>query len=962
MIKDDNLYTIDQMKLLIERVISGVNKYLKEGKPRLILDGIEVKLPESSNLVDYVGKKTYQSIIRVKYHTDAEGSKTEVAKLELPILIEGIYVVDGKCKLPLNYMNNDTKCLIGADKIILNSEICIDIKSDSPLRVKDEESNKFVPVNISEMDEEVLKLDPYTAKKLAILYGLEGTPEYLTEELLQYLVVHFNKGMRDNALNKVIITPSMALIRNIRILLNEGGGMREIRGKYYQSFTYKKTAKGKLYLKSIQNAINDFFTGNDEFFTGIQNPSISNPLIFESMKNKVIFETRRNKRTKKSKISYTRFDSSFYGLIDPTQTPDNSNTSRVNELTRCVVVKNGTVYIKCMTPDFLPTEVEYIDYINSKVLTSEQVIYELNELTGGAPYHVKYRFKMIESPDFDYIELSPDWRLSLTGAQVPMVNLCDSVRVAMGGKMINQAIGVIGGELPLVSSGNDSLSTNLIVESDVEGEIIDNKEGRVLVKTPDGDIRQYDVPNPINGYNQAQITFKPGVSVGQKVNKGDTLIKPDTIDERGRLKVGINARTAMMTYRGYNFEDGVIVSESLAAKFTSVTTEIITIEISPEVILDGYVDVGTRLKSPDYLMQGRQMKRFKGKSQDLRKELGLSMKYSTPWSVRLPNDMPDVLVYDMKVAKGDVESKSEETEYLLAPDGRIRQIDKKLDELDFDYDYDQSFIKEFKATEGSAYTIKYKLLVFHKLKNQDKLSNRYGSKGVVSLILPDDQMPYDADGNIIECIMNPDAPLSRKNIPQTIELNLTVFVKAVKARHKEMLDQMMLPEIRQELKKYMMYDYYKMSDEELTEFLKSDKPYQYVTGSFSRLNPKILSEWMDELGISSKIQLWDGVTHKKIRNPIMVSDMYLIKLYFMSNVYAKVTSASYKGTEELVMGQGSITRKGSKHGNMEMDAILANDIMEYAKDQKQSEGDSPAWMLANFLITGLMMEVQDEED
>lgn len=961
---NDNRYFINEVIGLVNTYVSKINKYLREDVPHIFIDKVNVKYPSSEILTDYLGKSTCKAVITFKYHTElgSEKYKQKQESVEVPILIDGIYVIKGLCKLPLNRVINDPECAIYADKVILNDHLQIKFKDGLIFRPDGE--RKFIKTDIDQLSEEDLAISDYCAKKLRLLFNLSEVPTHITPEVLAAVMSSKGSDKRDHALNKRIITPEMALLRSIRI---DGTVLDQIRGKFYNSMVGRRKDKtGTIYLKSLQNSINAFFNNQNEHLTGIQSPTNANPLIFESMKDMVIFENDSSKTSKV--VPYSKYDLSFYGIVDPALTPDNKNSSRQNHLSRSAIIKNGDTYIKCYDPEFNEVEVKLIDYISSKVLISSCVDYDFNEIKYDEVGNVtvKYFYEEIFSKDFDYIELHPDYRLCLSGAQIPMLNLCDSARVAMGGKMINQAIGVIGGEKPRVSSGNDRCTNNPLVINFEEnlGEVVDVDAGMITIKLPDGSSVTKSIPRPIKGNNNTNITFESNVEVGQKIHRGDMLIKPTSMSDDAQLKLGINARVALMTYRGYNFEDGVIVSESFAKKMTHITVEDVKIEITPDIIIEGMATVGQQINSTTPLIEGRKARRSGGSSKNFKMDLGLNKKFYSPWKYLPSNNIEQAIIYDVKVVEGTEPCLSDETEFHMSSRGVMMQFDKNFiyngyPEIDDKFYQDLQYIKDFKATEGSCYTVKFRMIVYHPLKNGDKVTNRYGSKGVNSLIIPDDQMPYDAEGNRIEVLMNPDAPLSRKNIPQTMEVELNQLMSKVFEINKKLMEEGKIDEVRANFKKYRMPSYYKMTDEELIRVHEKDECYEYVTGCFSKITPKDVVEWKNELGVEAGITLWDGVTKKRIRRPIMVGEMYLTKLYFLAEAYAKVTSEHIPGVGNLVMNKGSVTKRGSKHGNMEMDAIIASSATDYLKFMKQADGGSAGMMIAHALLTGLIFRVAD---
>lgn len=963
---NDNMYCINGIVKAVKGYVSSINKYLLPDVPRIVIDSTSVVYPSKDKMTDYIGKSTCKAIIKFKYHTELNDKEynQKSESIELPLMIDGIYVIDGKCKLPLNYIVNDDTCIIYENRIKISSSMYISRVNGLKIAV-DEDNKEFETVDYETIDPDLLKLTDYIAKKLSILFDIEPTPTHLTKSVVDQILENYKTKKRDNVLNKKIMTPEMALIRNLEV--GRKKIIDHIRGKYYHSVRYRKhDNKGTLYLKSLQNAIDKFFRGTDQYFTGIQNPTNANPLIFESMKSKVIFEDDSSK-TKKGLLPYSKYDLSFYGLVDPAITPDNGNSSRVNELTRSVIIKDGETYVKALNNDFKVVEIKYIDYVSSIVLCSDEIDYDFNEMANSnKEKKCKYKFKEIMSDHWDYMEMSPDYRLSLSAAQIPMVNLTDSVRIGMGGRMINQSVAVIGAEDRRVSSGNETLVSNpLVVNFDEPlGEVVEVEGGVITIKLPDGSKITRAIPTPIRGNNGININFESAVKEGDKIGMGDTIIKPTSLGDDHKLKLGVNARVAMMSYRGYNFEDGFIVSESFAERMTHVTVEDVRLEITPDIIVEGYKDTGDKIDSSMPLATGKQKRHLSGSSKEFLSDIGSNKKFYNDWVARTPLNIEDGFVFDCIVIKGTEVSRSEETMQLLE-DGRVRQFDRKYPSFDWTEDdfanMNLQYLdrNKFKPTKGSAYSIIYRIVVKHKLHALDKLTNYYGSKGIVGLILPDSQMPYDASGNPVEVIMNPDAVLSRKNVPQTMELEINQLMDEVFKINCRLLSEGKFDEVRANFKKYKMPKYFKMTDAELIEYHENNKSYQYVTGSYSKIGPKELIQWKDELGISSGITLWDGKTKKKIRQPIMVAEMYLIKLYHLADAVAKVTTEKIPGVHTLVMGKGNITAKGSRHGNMEMDAIVASNMLGYAKRLKAADGDSAGWLIAQSLLSGLILKPGD---
>lgn len=295
--------------------------------------------------------------------------------------------------------------------------------------------------------------------------------------------------------------------------------------------------------------------------------------------------------------------------------------------------------------------------------------------------------------------------------------------------MCTQAIRVQGSQVPRVGTGNGELSNNPLVTKytkDLSGEVIDISEGIARIKLEDGTESEIKIPMPIKGNNGVNISFEFIPKVGDQVKKGDPIIKPKSLNENYNLMLGVNTRVAMMTYRGYNYEDGVIVSESFADKMSHITVQDVTIEVLPNVIIEGMAEVGDHLHLRSLLMTGKMTREKEGMSKSFLEDLGLNKKYATQWNKFVPNDVYDSIVYDIRVEKGP-QLATEEADYFLSGIGRAISYDNKMALQDNNWDLEDvnlQMIPKFKASSKSAYTVKYRLIVKNKLKLGDKLTNR----------------------------------------------------------------------------------------------------------------------------------------------------------------------------------------------------------------------------------------------
>lgn len=263
------------------------------------------------------------------------------------------------------------------------------------------------------------------------------------------------------------------------------------------------------------------------------------------------------------------------------------------------------VLFNCYTKDFQRCTISYLDYLNSKVVASESVDYEKNELKPDADgtVEVKYRMKRKRVPveEIDFIDLHPDYRLSTTTRRIPFLNYTDSVRVHMGGSMLKQSIPLCNSERPLVDTGNsDEFKDNILNEKfrEDEGTVKEITESNVVIELPDGDTINVPRRTAIQSVNDVSVYTEPKVVVGQKVKKGDVItgavgLEPDT------YKAGLNALVLFHAMFGYVNEDALVVSESFSKKMKSYSVIDLSIDVKSTEALKWIAPIGTKVKSKD---------------------------------------------------------------------------------------------------------------------------------------------------------------------------------------------------------------------------------------------------------------------------------------------------------------------------------------------------------------------------
>ncbi len=462
---------------------------------------------------------------------------------------------------------------------------------------------------------------------------------------------------------------------------------------------------------------------------------------------------------------------SHYGRVCPIQTPEGGSIG---------LVVYAALYARRNAFGFLETpylkvekgrvseEIVYLDTIAEQKTIIGSVNVELDGRRVIVPREVEARVSgeptMVRREELTHLEVSPYQILSAATAAVPFVEHNDANRAQMGANMQKQGVPLVRTEAPLVGTGIEeqiARSSGYLVLADGEGEVLESDADHVTVgygRGRDGtertthQLRKYHRTNNFTSYNQ-----KPVVTVGQKVKRGDVLADGPSAD-RGVMALGKNLLVAFISWYGYNFEDAIIVSERLLKDdtFTSLYLEEFTVDVRdtklgreettadipnvPEVKLrnldvDGVIRAGAEVRPGDILT---------GKITP-KKELDLT-----------PEEKLLKAIFGEKVE--DVKDSS----LYLDPgkSGRVTKV--KVLEREHGEVTEPGVLKRISVEIGK----------LRKLQIGDKLANRHGNKGVISIIVPEEDMPFLPDGRRIDVILNPLGVVSRMNIGQILEMHL----------------------------------------------------------------------------------------------------------------------------------------------------------------------------------------------
>ena len=465
---------------------------------------------------------------------------------------------------------------------------------------------------------------------------------------------------------------------------------------------------------------------------------------------------------------------SHYGRICPIQTPEGPNIGLVGHLAGYAKVNSygflETPYFKVEKGKVIQKPHYLTAYEEEKYIIAHAGI-ELDDKGKIIDEKVEARIHgepgVAERDKVEYIDVSPQQFISVATALIPFLRNDDANRALMGSNMQRQAVPLLKPQAPIVGTGYEervAKDSGLAVVAEEDGVIQEVDASHIVVRSTSTSGNQetrksheYALKNFVRTNQYTCFHQKPIIQKGDKVKKGDIIADGGAID-RGRLALGTNLLVAFMPWRGGNYEDAIIISEKVAREdiYTSIHLEDFTCDVretklGPEVTTSDIPNVGEeKLKDLDEEGVVR-----------IGAEVG-------------PND---ILVGKIS-PKGEADLTAEERllraifgekardvkdSSLLMPHGkRGRVVNVKVFAREAGYRLEPGVIKR----------IHVEIAELRKIQPGDKLAGRHGNKGVISVVLPDADMPFMEDGTPVDIILNPLGVASRMNIGQILETHL----------------------------------------------------------------------------------------------------------------------------------------------------------------------------------------------
>jgi DNA-directed RNA polymerase subunit beta len=638
-----------------------------------------------------------------------------------------------------------------------------------------------------------------------------------------------------------------------------------------------------------------------------------------------------------------------YGRMCPIETPEGPNIGLIGSLASYATVNEfgfiQTPYLKVVKPKGKVTdEIEWLTAYEEEKYTIAQA---------NAPMDPKTKTFLEEtvlarSPggeyvsarrdDIDYMDVSPQQIVSVATALVPFLEHNDANRALMGSNMQRQAVPLLKAESPLIGTGMEfrsAVDTGDVLLAKKAGKVRGVSANRILIETEDGEVESHELLKFERSNQGTFIHQKPVVNVGDIVASGAVLADGASTKD-GELALGRNLLVAFMSWEGYNFEDSIVISERLAkddvltsvhieeyeveARSTKLGDEEITRDIpnrSEESLADldedGVVRIGAEVTSGDLLV---------GK---------ITPKGETE------------LTAEEKLIRAIFKEKARE----------VRDTSLKVPHGEKGVVID---VKEFSREKGDDLSPGVNRLVRvyvakkRKIAEGDKLAGRHGNKGVISKIVPEEDMPFLEDGNPVDIILNPLGVPSRMNIGQVMETHLGWAAHhgfyTIKRNKKSMEGDPLLngEDLTAEQQIKMVKKYYDIIDES-TAVAPTPVATPVFDGATQVDVDEALVGWAlahaDDLSdplkvkmsvsvdnnpgthVAGKVVLFNGRTGQPYDQSITVGYMYMLKLHHLvdDKIHARSTGPYSLVTQQPLGGKAQFG--GQRFGEMEVWALEA---------------------------------------
>ncbi len=566
---------------------------------------------------------------------------------------------------------------------------------------------------------------------------------------------------------------------------------------------------------------------------------------------------------------------SHYGRLCPIHTPEGPNIGLILRLSMYARVNRfgiiETPYVK-VEKGSLTGEIVYLNAHEEEHFAIAHAAVEVADNGKIKKDYVEVRRNgepaLVTPKEVDFMDIATNQAFSVATSMIPFLNHDDANRTLMGSNMQKQATPCVIPEAPIVATGIEGMAardTGRVVIAKEAGEVIACDAQHIEIKKKDGKKDEYPLTTIQRTNDFSAFYHRPTVTVGDKVKRGDLLADTTTTDH-GQIAVGQNAMVAFMSWSGANYEDAIIISERLVKKSKFATIHLDELDVSvrdtklgPEVTTpdipnvselklrnldeNGIIRVGAEVRPGDILV-GKVTP--KGEAQLTPEE-------------RLLRSIFGEKAKDVK-----------DTSLRLEAGKRGRVIGVKIFSRENGDNLDSGVIKKILITVAQVRNVSV----------GDKLAGRHGNKGVISRILPEEDMPYTEDGTPVDIILTPLGVPSRMNLGQILELHLGMAAHTL--------------------------------------------GYQAIVPPFASATEEEIKAELKEADIpeDGKLQLRDGRTGEEFEQKTAVGLMYILKLHHMveDKIHMRSIGPYSLITQQPLGGKAQIG--GQRFGEMEVWALL----------------------------------------
>ncbi len=475
---------------------------------------------------------------------------------------------------------------------------------------------------------------------------------------------------------------------------------------------------------------------------------------------------------------------------------------------------------------------------------------------------------IVAREDIDYMDIATNQAFSIATSMIPFLNHDDANRALMGSNMQKQATPCLIPEAPLVATGVEELAsrdTGRLIVATEPGEIIEVDARHIILKNKEGKKINYELTSFQRTNDFSAFYHRPSVSVGDKVKRGDVLADTSSSDN-GQMALGQNALVAFMSWSGANYEDAIIISERLVknSKFSTIHMDELEVAVRD-------TKLGPEVTTPDIPNVSEAKLRNLDETGIIR--IGAEVRPGDILVGKVTPKGETQLTPEERLLRsifGEKAKDVKDTSLRLEAGKRGRIVGVKVFSRENGDQLESGVIKRIHITIAQVRNVSV----------GDKLAGRHGNKGVISKILPEEDMPYTEDGRPIDVILTPLGVPSRMNLGQILELHLGMAANTL--------------------------------------------GYQAIVPPFAGATEDEIKGELEKAGLPTDGKLWlrDGRTGEQFGQKIAVGFMYILKLHHM--VEDKIHMRSI-GPYSLITQQplgGKAQVGGQRFGEMEVWALL----------------------------------------